>query len=276
MRSDPSPRIPEQVTNPQPDIGALRGQAWLTVQTRQAQRLIRGRSGSTDKPAIVGLVGFADRLRSIWQAARNDDPYADWWLIKIHEALEQARDFVRRSLAEFEEKLAQSSAIEVAVAESLRPYRIPLQFANPYAYQGAQLIGEYDTLVRTLLTGCYVGLLERSSSERIVQLGGHRIRRAFAVPQSYRFLEIDRASIRRQDEKARQAQTLMGELPLAVLTGERQAPLVPRKLSFPDGYHKAIELESRPSQRPIPAASESSAANPDDRVSGADSMHGKE
>jgi hypothetical protein len=29
--------------------------------------------------------GFADRLRVIWQAARNDDPYADWWLIKVHE-----------------------------------------------------------------------------------------------------------------------------------------------------------------------------------------------
>jgi len=276
MRSDSSPRIPEQVINPQPDIGALRGQAWLTVQTRQAQRLIRGRSGSTDKPAIVGLVGFADRLRSIWQAARNDDPYADWWLIKIHEVLQQARELVRRSLAEFDEKLARSSAIEVAVAESLRPYRIPLQFANPYAYKGAQLIGEYDTLVRTLLTGCYVGLLERSSSERIVQLGGHRIRRAFAVPQGYRLLDIDRASVRRHDEKARQAQRLMGELPIEVLTGERQAPLVPRKLSFPGGYYEVNKVQLRPSQCPIPAASESTAANPDDRVSGTDSARGEE
>ena len=189
--------------------------------------------------------------------------------------LEQARQFVRQSHAEFDEKLAQSSAIEVAVAESLRPYRILLQFANPYAYQGAQLIGEYDTLVRTLLTGCYVGLLERSSSERIVQLGGHRIRRAFAVPQGYRFLDIDRASISRQDEKARQAQRLMGELPVEVLTSERQAPLVPRKPSFPDGYHKAIELEPRSSQRRIPTVSESDMVDPDDRVSGTDSMHGK-
>lgn len=273
MRSDPSPRIPEQITNPQPDIGALRGQVWLTVQTRQAQRLIRGRSGRVDKPVIIGLVGFADRLRSIWQAARNDDPYADWWLIKVHEALDQARELVRRSLAECNAKLAQSPAIEVAVAESLRPYRIPLQFANPYAYQGAHLIGEYDTLVRTLLTGCHIGLLDRPSAERIVQRGGHRIRRVFAVPQGYRFLGIERASIHRQDEKARRAQTLMGELPLGILTGERQAPLVPRKLSFPDGYHKAIE--SRPLPRRIPVAPESGMADPDDRASDTDSLHGE-
>ncbi|MCB1753689.1 MAG: DUF1845 family protein, partial [Gammaproteobacteria bacterium] len=134
--------------------------------------------------------------------------------------------------------------IEVRVAASLRPYRIPLQFANPYAYQGAHLIGEYDTLVRTLLSGCHVGLLDRASSEQAVQLGGRRIRGVFVLPQGYRFLGIDRASVRRQDEKAQRAQALMGDLPLAVLSGERQAPQVPRKLRFPEGYRKAATQAS--------------------------------
>ena len=67
--------------------GALRGEVWLTVQSHHAQRLILGRAATLEKPAIVGLVGFADRLRVIWNAARADDPYADWWLIKIDEAL---------------------------------------------------------------------------------------------------------------------------------------------------------------------------------------------
>ncbi len=186
MRSD-TPSSAEQISrpDPQPTLGALRGQAWLTVQTRQAQRLIRGRNGTTDKPAIIGLVGFADRLRLIWQAVRNDDPYADWWLIRIHESIEQARAFVNRSQSKIDEQLAQSPAVEVRVAASLRPYRIPLQ---PYAYQGAHLIGEYDTLVRTLLSGYHVGLLERASSKQAVQLGGQRIRGVFVLPQGYRFL----------------------------------------------------------------------------------------
>jgi len=246
MRSD-NPSSAEQISsiNPQPTLGALRGQAWLTVQTRQAQRLIQGRNGSEEKPAIVGLVGFADRLRLIWHAARNDDPYADWWLIRIHEAIEQARAFIRRSQSEIDEKLAQSSAIEIETAESLRPYRIPLQFANPYAYQGAHLIGEYDTLVRTLLTGCHVSLLDRASSAQFVQHGGRRIRGTFALPQGYRFLN-------------RQAQSLMGDLPPAVLSGEQQAPQVPRKLHFPAGYRKAV------TQAPLPSAP------------GPDAQHGEE
>ena len=241
-----NPASTEQITslNPQPTLGALRGQAWLTVQTRQAQRLIQGRNGSEEKPAIIGLVGFADRLRLIWHAARSDDPYADWWLIKIDEAIEQARAFIRQSQSEIDEKLIQASAIEFETAGSLRPYRIPLQFANPYAYQGAHLIGEYDRLVCTLLSGCHVSLLDRKSSEQFVHQGGRRIRGTFALPQGYRFLSIDRASVQRQDERARQAQSLMGDLPPAVLSGEQQAPQVPRKLRFPEVYLKTAKQAS--------------------------------
>ena len=54
------------------------------------------------------------------------------------------------------------------MAESLKPYRIALQFANPYAYRGAQMIAEYDTFVRTLLTANHVGLLSGSSTEGLL------------------------------------------------------------------------------------------------------------
>ena len=76
--------------------GALRGEVWLTVQSHHAQRLILGRAAALHKPAIVGLVGFADRLRVIWNAARADDPYADWWLIKIDEALERIEAWLKK------------------------------------------------------------------------------------------------------------------------------------------------------------------------------------
>ena len=59
-------------TEDQRGPGVLRGQVWLTIQTRQAQQLVRGRNGTAEKPAITGLVGFANQLRVIWQAARNE------------------------------------------------------------------------------------------------------------------------------------------------------------------------------------------------------------
>ena len=95
---------------------ALQGRVWLSVQTHQARQLIHGRKGNAGKATIIGLVGFADRLRLIWQAARDDDPYADWWLIKVHEAIEVARTEIDNQQAALTQQLAQLPAIEVSIA----------------------------------------------------------------------------------------------------------------------------------------------------------------
>ena len=63
----------------------------MVNETCQAQSLIRGRRSSEGKSAIVGLIGFADRLKSLSQSVCFDDPYADWWLIKVGEAIAASR-----------------------------------------------------------------------------------------------------------------------------------------------------------------------------------------
>ncbi|MBZ0070660.1 MAG: TIGR03761 family integrating conjugative element protein [Gammaproteobacteria bacterium] len=243
-KSEPDQRAEQHPEDARVDAGpgALRGQVWLTVQTRQAQRLIRGRNGNADKPAIIGLVGFADRLRVIWQAARNDDPYADWWLVKVHEALERVHDLVKNEQAALDAQLEQLTALEVAVAESMKPFRIALQFANPYAYRGAQLIAEYDRFVRTLLTAHHVGLLTGATMEGSLNTCARKIRGAFAVPQGYHFLNVDRATLQQGTANASRARQVMGEVPDGVLNGAHQAPLAPRKVRFPEEAAKHIRL----------------------------------
>jgi hypothetical protein len=113
--------------------GALRGQAWLTLQTRHAGRLVKGRQGAADRPPITGLLGFANLLRAIWHGARADDPYADWWLVKVHQALDLASEELDRAKAALEERLAASDGMDVDTAASVKPTRVKLQFANPYA-----------------------------------------------------------------------------------------------------------------------------------------------
>ena len=216
--------------------GALQGQVWLTIQTRQAQQLIHGRAATPSKPAIIGLVGFADRLRVIWQAARNDDPYADWWLIKVHEAIELNVAYVRNWQGEMRHLLDQMTAMDITIAASSRPYRIPLQFANPYAYQAARLLSEYDALVCRVSTARHVGLLDSETSNGLIKSGARKIRATFLIPQSYRFLKIDRESVHKASGRSHEARQIMGEVPSDILSGERLAPVMPRKVSFPSGF----------------------------------------
>lgn len=224
--------------------GPLQGQVWLAVQTQQAQRLIHGRTGTPDKPAIIGLVGFADRLRVIWLASRRDDPYADWWLLKIHEALELEVEFVRRWQKQMRELLSQMRAMDISIAASSQPYRIALQFANPYAYQAALLLSEYDALICLVLTAHHVGLLDDEGKIALIKSGARRIRAIFTIPQGYRLLKIDRESIRLNKGRSSEARQRMGAVPADILSGARQAPLVPRKMKLPTGLAGQVALHS--------------------------------
>lgn len=253
---DPVPQDPPVVRHPgkPKKPGALRGQVWLTVQTRQAQQLIHGRAGTPGKAPIIGLVGFADRLRIIWEAARHDDPWADWWLIKVCDAIDATGDTIRRWKQDLDHLLAlEVCGLEVAPAESLRPCRTPLQFANPYAYQGAHLLSEYDALACQVLTASHIGLLDNRTRDDLLGSCAQKIRATFMVPQDYRLTGIDREALRDGHGESRRACQVMGEVPDEVVRGERHAPLVPRTIRPP----AALAEDNR-----VPPASHSTETGP--------------
>ncbi len=214
--------------------GVLRSQVWLTVQTRQAHQLIYGREGSPARAPIIGLVGFAERLRIIWQAARDDDPWADWWLIKVCDALDATGDCIRNWKQDLDHLLAQpAGGMEVSLAESLRPCRVLLQFASPYAYQGARLLAEYDALVCRILTASHTGLLDSRHRDEVLDSCARRLRATFMIAQRYKLTGADREALRCGHSESRAACQAMGEVPQEVVSGERCAPMVPRKALAP-------------------------------------------
>lgn len=222
--------------------GGLRGQVWLAVQTLQAQRLIHGRQSTDGKPTIVGLVGFADRLRILWLAARRDDPYADWWLIQVHEAIEAASASIHCEQERLDCQLGELNGMEVSVAASTRPYRVQLQFANPYAYRGAQVLSAYDRLICTALTARHIGLLDGAGYRQIQEAGARRLRALFLIPQGYRLLKIDREMVRLNQGRSSEARQRMGTVPDDILSGERLAPFAPRKVNVPHGIVSQLGL----------------------------------
>ena len=213
--------------------GVLRGGAVLTLQTRQAQRLVKGRGYSAEKPAIIGLIGFANLVRSVWHGARADDPYGDWWMLQVHEALEQAERELSALEREVGARLDGLSALEVALPASTKPARVSLKFSNPYAFRAARVIGAFDALACKVLGARHVGLLARDEAEGLLHQGGRIVRRALQSPVGYRFLGVTRHDIAQGTAKALHAIEIMGEVPGDVLTGNRRAPHAPAVVSPP-------------------------------------------
>ena len=209
--------------------GPLRHKVSLTTQSRYARLLVLGRSATADTPAIMGLLAFADQLRIIWNASRADDPWADWWLIKIDDAIDLVQHRLETIATKIRRYLRAQPALEIDIATSERPYRIKLRFINPYAYRAAQLVAEFDAAVRTILTARHVGLISEEQSFRQIESCSAVLRSLFAIPQSYRVLRIDRTAVKAGAPAAISAAEIMGQVPAAILLGEQRPRLAPRK-----------------------------------------------
>lgn len=197
--------------------GVLRSDAYLTVQTKQAQRLIEGRRADDHAAAIIGLTRFAALLRPVWNGARTDDPYADWWLVRVEDAIAESEQELIELKAHVEKALARRDGITIRVAESIEPLQVPLNFATPYSFRGAYLLALYDEVVRVILTARHVAYLDRDRSEQLLDDAGRHVRRAYLSSAGYRFLGINRQDIALMTARAKEASDEMGTLPQEII-----------------------------------------------------------
>jgi integrating conjugative element protein (TIGR03761 family) len=181
------------------------------IQTRQAQRLFRGRAKRQDKARIIGLPHFSGMMRAIWVAASQDDPCADWYLVRVLEGIEQARLELSRLHQEIQERLQRVQGIEIQMAQFVAPVRVPLRFGTPYSYLGACLIADYDPWVCAILTAQHVGVLSRDTGETLRRRGARLIRRVFTTPLGWKPLAITWEEARTHKPRAHRAREQMGE-----------------------------------------------------------------
>ena len=207
--------------------GNLQGTATLVIQTRQAQRLLTGRPKSGEKARIVGLYHFSGKMRTIWMASCQDDPYADWYLVQVEDNIKETRLELTRLQQHVLASLQSIPGIEVKVARSTSPVRVPLRFGTPYGYMGAYLISEFDQLMSAILTAEHVGLLTRDSGQQLTARGSRLIKRSFAIPLSWKPLAVTREDVQQNTQLAQLAREQMGEIPEDILVGIRRARVPP-------------------------------------------------
>jgi len=231
----------------------------LTLHTHDAARIWQGRPAGEEKNGIIGLSGFVSLMNKIKRGAEQDDPYADLWMIRIHEKLEHSKDaltLIRDRLDELMGGLP--SAIQVGENLNVHPVTVPLYVNTPLGFLAVYLLIDYDDIVRRLRLANHTALMGRRDMERWIDAGGHVLRSLFGLAQQFKFSGVTREDFVTNNSTAREAQERFGELPTDVLEGTRRsefAPQIIRRRAGEEGRLEAIE-----------GASEAGVAEGDSRV----------
>src|SRR3989344_4456219 len=209
------------------NLGSLRSAMSLTLHTHHASRIWHGRAPADGRPGIVGLNGFVSVMNKMKRGSEQDDPYSDWWMLRIEEKLEQTKAALQTLREQVDQVLA-----DVPPALS---------------------IGENHT-----------ALIDRSTLERWLNEGAHALRSLFSLAQQYRYSGCTREDFAAKNAAARMALEKFGELPAEVMVGSlrsRFAPPIARR-----GGGTGADVAAAPdaaAQAPAPPAKADDAPAPE-------------
>lgn len=191
----------------------LDGAIDLTLHTRLAQSLLNG----SWTHGHLGLWQFALKVRDLWKGHRTDDPYADWYFMKIDEKIHTIREEIQRVEQYCVKRLSQLRGFNIKIFENPHPMQLALKFVIPFSYMGASLLPELDYVSRQAYTLRHIGqLLE---PEQLPLKIVSSIRQLFSIPTGWK-IQVTRQDIRENNAIAQEAKEKMGAIPSAILNKE--------------------------------------------------------
>ena len=207
----------------------------MTLHTREGFRLFTGRQLTAEGRAIhiAGGQRFAAVLKSIWYLSGNDNPYADWLLITMHDRLSKLRWEIECIIAEKQQLIdvLKTRGLSFSVMRSRSPKTVELGFRSPYGYATASLIVVFDYYVRMVKTLVRKDRLSDHEGWLAIRKAERDIRALFLDPIRWeRFLLRDEMlPLGRVDflpgmdesckKRVKAAVALFGEVPRPIFTG---------------------------------------------------------
>ena len=161
----------------------------MSLHTKDAYRIFTGRGADAagKLPPIPGGRRFAAVLKSIWHLSANDNPYADWILIRMYEGLVAIRAHLNRVITAREEaiELLKRKGLSLAVMGSRSPKTVELGFRSPYGYATAEAIVEFDYYVRMIKTLIHKDRMSDDEGRAAIRELGRELRALFLDPNHH-------------------------------------------------------------------------------------------
>jgi integrating conjugative element protein (TIGR03761 family) len=176
--------------------------------------------------------------KSIWHLSANDNPYADWILIRMYEGLVAIRAHLSRVITAREEaiEILKRKGLSLAVMGSRSPKTVELGFRSPYGYATAEAIVEFDYYVRMIKTLIHKDRMSDDEGRAAIREVGRELRALFLEPIRWErhLLREELRPLSRSDflpaadelahQRVRAVVALFGEVPRKVFTGAAGAP----------------------------------------------------
>lgn len=181
------------------NLGALRADMKLTLHTHHAARIWHGRAASEGRPAIIGLNGFVSVMSKVKRGAEQDDPYSDWWMLRIEEKLEQTKGRLQSLREQVDQALAEVPlALSLGENLNVQPVKLPLFVNAQLGFMAVYLLADFDDIARKLILAHHTALIDRSTLERWLNEGAHALRSLFSLAQQFRYSGCSRDDLRQR------------------------------------------------------------------------------
>lgn len=198
----------------------------IILHTKTAYKLFVGTV--FNKSRCPGVINFASRLKKIYRAAKDDDPFAIFFLMKIYDAILK----VKSKLAEFNAKCQdiikalEAKGINIKVVRNENPRRVSLNFCVPYCYMVGYLVKDYDRLARLVMGMDSAGVNLWDDSNNILYEARKAIRQVMSLAWRWHQTSVTRERLldHESDPGAQEAISLMGEIPDNILKKEVVIP----------------------------------------------------
>jgi integrating conjugative element protein (TIGR03761 family) len=220
-------------------------------------------------------------MNKMKRGSEQDDPYSDWWMLRIEDKLDQTRTTLQTLREQVDQALAGvPAALSLGENLNVQPVKLPLFVNAQLGFAAVYLLADYDDIARKLILAHHTALIDRSTLERWLNEGAHALRSLFSLAQQYRYSGCTRddfaaknaaararwrssASCRRTCSKARAARSLRH--PSCAVVCNSAVRILPQPL--PASMVMRPLLPTRPKAQPLPART-----NPHERSEPADPL----
>lgn len=221
--------------------GALRSAMNVSLNTHYAIRLWEGRypeyrtqkgvrkkENARHRSLIFSMPGFIQKAGRINQDSANDNPWADAKMLELENLINTAIEKMQEELDGLKKVMSMIPAqVTISDITSVSPLNIGVFSRTPVGYRCVWLLVGFDQLAMQAFQAAHYGCISRRELNSCLGRGGYLVRQIYGAAQKYRYLPVTREDMAVNNDKAREAIKLFGNVDPDILSGKKRSSWSP-------------------------------------------------